>query len=140
MKIRKGQLVINPTPRTELLRQPRSKLPNPDPETRKWGRLELMYPDRLVDPPAWVGHAPFAFWIVEALRPSTIVELGVHSGNSYCSFLQAVRTLGLMTRCFGIDHWRGDEQAGTYSEEVYDELQAYHDPLYGNFSTLIRST
>jgi Methyltransferase domain len=103
-------------------------------------RLELEYPLRLVSPPAWVGHFPFAFWIVENLRPSTIVELGVHTGNSYCAFLQAVRALNLETRCFGIDHWQGDAHAGYYGDEIYHELCAYHNPLYGTFSTLVRGS
>jgi polyhydroxyalkanoate synthesis regulator phasin len=102
--------------------------------------VELAYPNRLVTPPAWLGHTPFALWIVEALKPRTIVELGVHSGNSYCAFLQAVQALSLPTRCFGVDHWRGDDHAGTYGEELYANLQAYHDPLYGAFSTLMRSS
>ena len=110
------------------------------PPAGNWGGLELTYPDRLVAPPAWIGHIPFAFWIVAALRPRTIVELGVHSGNSYCAFLQAVQSLGLTAQCFGIDHWPGDDNAGTYGEEVYSELQAYHRPRYGTFSTLVRST
>jgi hypothetical protein len=46
----------------------------------------------------------------------------------------------LDTQCVGIDHWRGDEHAGFYGEEVLRELQAYHDPLYGSFSTLLRAT
>jgi hypothetical protein len=41
-------------------------------------------------------------------------------------------------RCFGVDHWRGDEHSGPYDEEVYEELRAYHDPLYSSFSTLLR--
>ena len=34
--------------------------------------------------------------------------------------------LDLQTQSFGIDHWKGDEQAGLYSEDVYRELRAYH--------------
>ena len=102
--------------------------------------LEWEYPSRLVHPQTWVGHIPFAFWIVEALKPRTLVELGVHSGNSYCAFLQAVQSLGLETRCFGVDHWQGDEQAGPYGEQVYQDLRAFHDSLYGSFSTLLRSS
>src|SRR5215211_2784785 len=102
--------------------------------------LELEYPARLAPMTAWVGHIPFAFWLIEALKPHTIVELGVHTGNSYCALLQAVDALGLDARCFGVDHWRGDEHAGYYGDEVYDELRAYHDPAYGTFSTLLRSS
>src|SRR5512132_2345124 len=68
--------------------------------------LELEYPIRLVDPPNWLGHTPFAFWLVGALRPRRLVELGVHTGNSYCAFLQGVQARTLETRCFGVDHWR----------------------------------
>ena len=39
-------------------------------------------PIRLVDPTSWVPHIPFAFWLVDALRPRTVVELGTHTGNS----------------------------------------------------------
>lgn len=104
------------------------------------GGFELEYPSRLVSPAPRLGHISFSFWLVQALLPRTFIELGVHSGNSYCAFLQAVQALGIDARCFGIDHWRDDEQAGFYGEEVYQELHAYHDPRYGSFSTLVRST
>ena len=102
--------------------------------------IELQYPARLVWPSPWVGHIPFALWLVEALRPRVVVELGVHSGNSYCAFLQAVQSLALTAQCYGIDHWRGDEHSDHYGDDVYAELCSYHDPLYGTFSTLIRTT
>ena len=100
--------------------------------------LELEYPTRLVAPPNWLGHTPFAFWLVGALRPRRLVELGVHTGNSYCAFLQGVQARKLETRCVGVDHWRGDAHAGFYGDEVYEELRAHHDPRYGSFSTLLR--
>lgn len=102
--------------------------------------LELEYPARLVPPSAWIGHIPFALWLIGALKPRMVVELGVHTGNSYCAFLQAVHALGLDTRCFGIDHWQGDAHAGHYGDEVYNELRGYHDPRYGIFSTLLRTS
>jgi hypothetical protein len=100
--------------------------------------LALATPRRLVPPDAWVGHLPFAQWLVEAHRPEVIVELGVHTGNSYCSFCEAVDRQGLSTRCFGVDHWLGDPQAGLYGDDVYEDLKRHHDPLYGRFSKLLR--
>ncbi|WP_108462325.1 rhamnan synthesis F family protein [Devosia naphthalenivorans] len=104
------------------------------------GRLDpaLMHPERLVEPDSWAGHIPFAFWITAAARPRRYVELGVHTGNSYCAVSQTVAELGLATECFGIDHWFGDEQAGLYGEDVYSELKAWHDPRYAHFSRLLR--
>ena len=95
---------------------------------------------RLVEPDAWAAHVPFAFWIVAALKPRLLVELGTHSGNSYLAFCQAVQNLGLATACFAVDTWSGDAHAGLYGEDIYDELVRYHDPRYGAFSRLVRST
>ena len=100
----------------------------------------LWYPERLVWPNSWAGHIPFAFWLTRALRPRVLVELGVHTGNSYAAFCQAVKLTGIPTACFGVDTWQGDEHAGLYDDSVYNELSGWHDARYGNFSRLIRST
>lgn len=89
---------------------------------------------------AWIGHVPFAFYLVAALRPKAIVELGTHYGVSYCAFCQAVKELEIDTRCYAIDTWQGDAQTGFYDPEVLNDLKAHHDPLYGGFSRLIQST
>jgi hypothetical protein len=89
---------------------------------------------------AWWEHAPFAFWLVEAARPRTIVELGTHHGFSYLVFCQAVQQLGLATRCFAVDTWTGDDNIGPYSDAVLATLKAHHDPRYAGFSRLIQST
>jgi GT2 family glycosyltransferase len=96
--------------------------------------------DRLVEPGAWVEHIPFLMWLMETQRPKTFVELGTHTGNSYCAACQTVTSLGLFTRCWAVDTWRGDEHAGFYDEVIFHELKAYHDPRYGSFSRLLRST
>ena len=53
-------------------------------------------------------------------------------------FCQAVQRLHLATRCFAVDTWIGDEHAGFYGDEVYDEVCA-HNRRYDAFSRLIRS-
>ena len=104
-----------------------------------WKSL-LQSPRRLSDIESWHEHIPFAFVLVHLLRPATFVELGTHKGDSYCTFCQAVDVLNLDTKCYAVNTWKGDEHVGPYAISVYDELKEYHDPLYGRFSTLIRST
>ena len=89
---------------------------------------------------AWVEHGPFAFWLTEALRPRCFVELGTHFGFSYFAICQAVKLLGLETRCYAVDTWRGDEHAGFYSDEVFEKVKAYNNSNFSDFSRLIRST
>lgn len=95
-------------------------------------------PDRLLLS-AWLEHAPFAFWLIDALRPSLVVELGTHNGFSYLAFCQAVERLNGSARCFAVDTWEGDEHAGFYGEEVFNTLREYHDEKYGAFSRLLRA-
>ncbi len=96
--------------------------------------------DRIDALSAWCGHIPFAHWLVAALRPKSIVELGTHSGVSYSAFCAAVEKAQLDTRCYAVDTWRGDAHAGTYDEPVFDDLQAYHQRRFATFSTLLRTT
>ena len=101
-------------------------------------RLALQLPARLTDVDSWHAHIPFASFCIELLAPRTLVELGTWKGDSYCAFAQAVATLGLQTRCFAVDTWKGDEHTGPYGIEVLEELRRHHDPLYGDFSTLLQ--
>jgi hypothetical protein len=89
---------------------------------------------------AWSGHIPFAMYLVSVLRPRVFIELGAYRGVSYCAFCQAVKSLKLDTKCYAVDTWEGDEHAGKLDESVLAKLKAHHDPLYAEFSRLIRST
>lgn len=102
--------------------------------------VALIEPSRLVAPPPWVGHIPFAAWLVRLMAPQVVVELGTHTGNSYCTFCQTIAESGLATKAYAVDTWQGDVQAGQYDESVYEELSQFHDPRYGQFSTLMRMT
>lgn len=98
----------------------------------------LAYPLRLTSS-SWAAHIPFALYLVDVLRPRVMVELGASTGVSYCAFCQAVKELELDARCYALDTWRGNEQAGFYGPEILAELRAHHDPLYESFSCLMES-
>lgn len=89
---------------------------------------------------SWQPHIPFAFALMKLHRPSSLVELGTHKGDSYLAFCEAARRYSTGTVCRAIDTWRGDPQARHYGDEVLKELRARHDLDFGGFSTLTQST
>lgn len=95
---------------------------------------------RYIPASAWIGHGPFAFWLVENLKPSVLVELGTYLGYSYFCFCQQVAKQGLATQCTAIDLWGGDEHSGFYGEEIFNTVKRINDQNYGAFSRLMRST
>lgn len=89
---------------------------------------------------AWAEHIPFAMYLISAAKPRRFVELGAYRGVSYCAFCQAVKATGAPTECYAVDTWQGDEHAGRLDENVFRELELYHNPLYGEFSRLVKSS
>ncbi len=69
-----------------------------------------------------------------------MVELGTHTGNSFSAFCQAIYALKIPALAFAVDTWQGDEHAGYYGDEVFDELKTFLQEEYGNFATMVRST
>jgi hypothetical protein len=98
-------------------------------------------PSRVVFPyNTWGGHIPFAGWIIKIHKPSVFVELGTHSGNSYFAFCESAKESALNIRCYAIDTWQGDVQAGAYGESIYNDVAHHNEALYAKFSTLLRMT
>jgi glycosyltransferase involved in cell wall biosynthesis len=87
-------------------------------------------PERAVGPDGWIGHIPFAFWLVATLRPGILVDLGGQAANAYAAFCQAVDRRDLPTRCFRI----GDANHGPGGAS---DFAVWHDARYGGFSRLI---
>jgi len=88
----------------------------------------------------WTGHLTFASDLILSLQPQLIVELGTHWGEAYFTFCQTVQEHGLSSLCYAVDHWLGDEHAGHYGEEVFDEVRDYNDRYYRQFSYLLRKS
>jgi hypothetical protein len=102
--------------------------------------LAAFFNPKIESPNGWHGHLPFACWIVNEVKPKLLVELGTHTGNSYLSFCQAVQENNLNTKCFAVDTWQGDEHAGFYGDEIFQNLNSYHQEHYSSFSRLLRMT
>lgn len=88
---------------------------------------------------AWLEHIPFAFWLIGATKPATLVELGTHRGASYFAFCQAVERLGVNTRCYAVDNWKGDIHAGHYDESIFKQVSEHNAAHFSAFSRLVRS-
>ena len=87
---------------------------------------------------AWLTHAPFAFWLVEVLRPRSIAELGTHLGFSCFVFAEAVRRLGIDATIDALDSWEGDHHTGFYGEEVYDSVREFASENHPDTIRLVR--
>ena len=87
----------------------------------------------------WTGHLPFAYDLVKFLRPSLFVELGTWNGDSFFTFCQSVADHDLSTRCYAVDHWKGDDQAGEAPEAQFARVQAYCSATYPVFAYLMRT-
>src|SRR5262245_61177818 len=98
-----------------------------------WSRLgggfvtpSMFWPPERVDHSARAEHVPFAFWLVDALRPFALVELTETPTAPYLAYCQAVSRLHLPTRCYAIS---GDGLGRQRTAEA-EELASYHDDRY----------
>ena len=87
---------------------------------------------------SWSGHLAFASDLIQDIRPEIIVELGTHWGEAYFTFCQTVEEHRTGSLCYAVDHWLGDEHAGRYGEEVYENVRTYNERFYRQFSYLLR--
>jgi O-antigen biosynthesis protein len=102
--------------------------------------LTEFIPSRIAYPFSWVGHLPFASWIINEINPKIFVELGTHSGNSYFAFCESVYRNKLFTKCYAVDLWSGDLHSGNYPEFIFKSVNQFNTKRYANFSTLLKST
>ncbi len=86
----------------------------------------------------WVDHLPFAYDLVEALRPRMVVELGVYNGLSFFTFCQALEDFDVDAVAYAIDTWEGDAHTDSYDESIFRDVQAHAREHYRGFAYLLR--
>ncbi len=77
-----------------------------------------------------LAHIPFLFWLVETLRPSRIVQIGLQDPGVYLALCQAVDKLGLEALCLGVDPTTEGLQVGKKASQQ-------HHLFYSDFSVLL---
>ncbi|MBA1158168.1 glycosyltransferase family protein [Microvirga mediterraneensis] len=89
---------------------------------------------------AWLEHAPFALWLIDALRPSVLVELNSQDGFSYLTFCQAVRDLDYAATCYAVGARKSDQGSGLTREDAFARLMTLNQESYANFSHVLDVT
>ena len=80
----------------------------------------------------WLDHLPFAFWLMESIKPKIVVELGAASGAAYFAFCQALDKLNAGGRCYAVDHW---SQQNKHAE--LEKITDYNKTQYEEFSKIL---
>jgi hypothetical protein len=82
---------------------------------------------RLIPGSSFLQHIPFGMYLVDAVRPRLLVELGAEASQSYTAFTQAIRERELSTLANVVDraHERADQAAARYEDGDVDFV--FHD-------------
>lgn len=91
-------------------------------------------------PSAWIEHIPFAFFLIENLRPKIFVELGTQYGNSYFAFCQAISQLKLPAKAFGVDIWLSNNIENSNGRRIFEYANMINTKHFSHFSNLLMMT
>jgi hypothetical protein len=84
--------------------------------------------------PEWIGHIPFALWLVRSLRPSVVASQSAIDSNSYAALCQAISAFGLDCRAFALIPTSHDGAARGRNPDA----ARYPNPCYARFSTVLQ--
>jgi hypothetical protein len=82
----------------------------------------------------WIGHIPFALWLVRSLRPAIVVTQSATESNSYLAFCQAISAFGIEGRAFAVA-LRSETRAASGCSL---DAAGYPNPSYARFSTVLQ--
>lgn len=106
----------------------------------KFSNIVFTEPQFNDQPSAWIEHIPFAFFLVEKLRPKTLVELGTQFGNSYFAFCQAISELKLPSKAYGVDIWLSYEEGSLTGRRIFEYANSVNSKYFSHFSNLLMMT
>lgn len=86
----------------------------------------------------WMDHLPFAYDIVEAIRPGLVVELGVYNGLSFFAFCQSMIENDIDGVAYAVDTWEGDDHTDAYDESIYNGVHNHAHEHYRGITYLLR--
>ena len=86
----------------------------------------------------WTDHVAFAYDLVEAIRPTRLVELGTYNGYSFFAFCQSMKEHEVDGVCYAVDTWEGDAHTGGYDETIYNDVQQHARQHYRGITYLLR--
>ena len=99
--------------------------------------LQRFEPKRMVFS-TWVDHLPFAYDLVETLRPKLVVELGVYNGLSFFTFCQSMVENDIDGVAYAIDCWEGDEHTDSYDDSIFKDVQQHARQHYRGITYLLK--
>lgn len=86
----------------------------------------------------WVDHLPFAYDIIESVRPKLLVELGAYNGLSFFAFCQSMLENNVDGVAYAIDCWEGDKHTDSYDDSIYKGVQEHARENYRGFTYLLK--
>ena len=91
---------------------------------------------------AWNHHAPFAFWLDGGPIGRAASSSWVRTADTVFHILPGGRGAWvILSSCYAVDTWKGDEHAEFDGEEVYQRARDYNESLdHAAFSRLVRSS
>lgn len=85
------------------------------------------------------AHMPFFYWLINNLRPTTYVELGTFTGDSFFGVCNAVQFFKSPTKCVAVDSWKGDEHVGHYNEDIFNTFMGFYNQWKFPFASYVRA-
>ena len=87
----------------------------------------VFWQPRYTTPSPWLDQIPLLFWLIETVKPRTVVQFGLGDGVGYLALCQANQLLEKRAACFAVDN---DDHP------LRPDLLSEHNSCYSSFSII----